>query len=601
MPEQETSAASTFYDRRAQEIDLAADEANRRYSTYQVSSIVFLLAILASVYAPFATKDFPFWLIAFPIAGFVVSSKKALAHRRRVLRLLSIREYYDKAAARLRHQWDSLDEGRDFIDPQHMYATDLDLFGRGSLFQLLCSARTHAGRETLASWLKNGATPDEVLARQAAVAELRECNNVREALAGAGKSSVFTLRPRTIRAWVDEITARPTLPAWIRPTALAIVLALAAIPFLYWFGHVSLPTVWFLLAGWLGTELAFSTIFVKNVQFIIESVDSPSTELPTIADLLELIEGQRFSSPKLIAIAGRVKQTVGTASGEVRRLNRLVRLLQLRNMLVVLSVLLWCTNVATAIDRWHRRHGADLIEWLTAIGEFEALVSLSAYAFEHSNDVFPELSERGPLFSAQALGHPLLDQRTCVTNDVSLDHDTRFLIISGSNMSGKSTFLRAIGANAVLAWTGAPVRCAQLRISKLAIAAAIRVQDSLADGQSHFFAEMKRLRRMIDLAGESPTLFLVDEIMSGTNSKDRRVASEWVMRALIRRGAIGLISTHDLTLTEIAADGLPGRNVYFEDSGEGGQLHFDYKLRPGLLTHSNALNIVRMLGIDIDS
>jgi len=600
VPEQETSAASTFYDRRTHEIDHAADEANRRYGTNQVSSIVFFLFIVASIYAPFATKNFPFWLIILPIAGFAATSKKALSHRRQVLRLLSIREYYDKAAARLRHQWDSLDEGRDFIDPQHMYATDLDLFGRASLFQLLCSARTHAGRETLASWLKSGATHHEVLARQAAVDELRERNDVREALAGAGKSSVFTLRPRTIRAWVDEIAGRPELPAWIRPTAVAIVLALAAIPLLYWFGHFSLQTAWFLLAGWLGTELAFSAIFMKNVQFIIESVDSPSTELPIIADLLKLIEDQRFSSPKLIVIAARVKQSNATASREVRRLNRLVRLLQLRNMLVLLSVMLWCTNLATAIDRWHRRHGANLIEWLTAIGEFEALVSLSAYAFEHSNDVFPELTGRGPLFSAQALGHPLLDEHTCVTNDISLDEDTRFLIISGSNMSGKSTFLRAIGANAVLAWTGAPVRCAQLRISKLAIAAAIRVQDSLADGQSHFFAEMKRLRRMIDLAGESPTLFLVDEIMSGTNSKDRRVASEWVMRALIRRGAIGLISTHDLTLTEIASNGLPGRNVYFEDSGEGGQLRFDYKLRPGLLTHSNALNIVRMLGINTD-
>jgi MutS domain V len=598
---QEASLPSNFFVRRAQEIDLAADEANRRYSAYQVSSIVFLLATVASVYAPFATKDFPFWLIILPAAAFIATSKKALAQRRLVLRLLSIREYYDKATARLLHQWDSLDEGKDFIDPQHMYATDLDLFGRGSLFQLLCSARTHAGRETLASWLKNGAAHDEVLARQAAVAELRERNDVREALAGAGKSSVFTLRPRTIRAWVDEIVRRPELPAWARPTALAIVLALAAIPFLYWFGHISLQTVWFLLAGWLGTELAFSAIFMNNVQFIVESVDSPSTELPIIADLLELIESQRFSSPKLIAIAERVKQTNGTASGEVRRLNRLVRLLQLRNMLVLLSVLLWCTQLATAIDRWHRRHGADLIEWLTAIGEFEALVSLSAYAFEHPNDVFPELTERGPTFAAQALGHPLLDERTCVTNDISLDDDTRFLIISGSNMSGKSTFLRAVGANAVLAWTGAPVRCAQLRISKLAIAAAIRVQDSLADGQSHFFAEMKRLRRMIDLAAQSPTLFLVDEIMSGTNSKDRRVASEWVMRALIRRGAIGLISTHDLTLTEIASNGLPGRNVFFEDTGEGGQLHFDYKLRPGLLTHSNALNIVRMLGINTET
>lgn len=598
MLEQETSAASSYYARRASEIDLAADEINRRYSSYQFAALVLVLISIALVYEAVIPPRLPPWTILLPLAALVATYKQSRNLRRRVLKLLSVREYCDKATARLAHQWDSLDDGKDFIDREHMYATDLDLFGRASLFQLLCSARTHAGRETLASWLKKGAPKNEALSRQAAVAELRGRHDVREALAGAGTSSVFTLRPRTIRTWVDEIASRQRLSPWIHPLALAIVLGLAATPFLYWLGYASLQTVWFLLAGWIGVALAFSTIFMKHVQFIMESIDSPAPELAIVADLLEVIERERFSSPKLVAIAERVKQKDGSASRQVRRLHRFVRLLQLRNMLVLLSAVLWSTQLATAIDRWHRHHGHDLVDWLDAIGEFEALVSLSAYAFEHPSDVFPELTEHGPAFIAQALGHPLLDERACITNDISLNEDTRFLIVSGSNMSGKSTFLRAVGANAVLAWTGAPVRCAQLRISKLAIAAAIRVQDSLADGQSHFFAEMKRLRRMIDLAGETPTLFLVDEIMSGTNSKDRRIASEWVMRALIRRGAIGLITTHDLTLTEIASNGLPGHNVFFEDSGEGGQLLFDYKLRSGLLTHSNALNIVRMLGID---
>ncbi len=601
MPEQETSAASSYYARRASEIDLAADETNRRYSSYRFAALVLALVSIALVYKAVIPPRLPPWTILLPLAALVASYKQSRNLRRRVLKLLSVREYCDKATARMAHQWDSLDDGKDFIDRDHMYATDLDLFGRGSLFQLLCSARTHAGRETLASWLKNGASKDEVLSRQAAVAELRARHDVREALAGAGTSTVFTLRPRTIRTWVDELASRSRLPPSIHPLALAIVLGLAATPLLYWFGYVTLQTVWLLLGGWLGVELVFSMIFIKRVQFIMESVNSPAPELAIVTDLLEVIERERFSSPKLVAIAERVKQKDGSASRQVRRLSYLVLLLQARNLLAPLSILLWCTHLAAVIDGWHRRHGRDLVDWLDAIGEFEALVSLSAYAFEHPNDVFPELTEHGPAFIAQALGHPLLDERTCVRNDISLTEDARFLIVSGSNMSGKSTFLRAVGANAVLAWTGAPVRCAQLSISKLAIAAAIRVQDSLADGQSHFFAEMKRLRQMIDLAGETPTLFLVDESMSGTNSKARRIASEWVMRALIRRGAIGLITTHDLTLTEIASNGLRGRNVYFEDSGEGGQLLFDYKLRSGPLTHSNALNIVRMLGIETDS
>lgn len=254
-----------------------------------------------------------------------------------------------------------------------------------------------------------------------------------------------------------------------------------------------------------------------------------------------------------------------------------------------------------AVDRWYRRHGTDVLDYLAALGEFEALLSLAAYAFEHPRDAFPEIIDSGPLFDATQLGHPLLDESICVRNDVCLDAKTRFLIVSGSNMSGKSTFLRAIGTNAVLAWMGAPVRCAKLRLSELQIAAAIRVQDSITDGRSHFLAEMQRLRRIIDLAGAGTLLFLADEIMSGTNSHDRRIAAEWVIRALVRRNAVGLITTHDLTLTEIATNGLPGRNVYFEDSGDGGELKFDYKLHSGLLTHSNALNIVRMLGIDTET
>jgi len=596
--QQEDVTPSSFYSRRAREIDIAADEANRRCSTFQGSSLVSVILLFAAVMAVFVSHRLPSWTILLPVAALAITTKQAQKHRRRVLKLLSTREYYDKAAARLRYEWDSLDDGKDFIDRDHIYAPDLDLFGRGSLFQLLCSARTHAGRETLSSWMKNPASRDEVLARQAAVRELRARHDVRESVASAGSSTVFTLRPRTIRTWVNEISARRALPRWLRAAALAIVVVLAAIPFLYWFGHVSVRDVWFLLGSWLAFELAFASLFIKKVQFIMESADSPSAELPIVADLLEAIERERFSSPKLESIAGRITRAPAPASREVRRLARLVRLLQARNTFIFFSVALWCTQLAAAIDRWHRLHGAELLEWLAAIGEFEAIVSLSAYAFEHSNDVFPELDDRGPSFVAEALGHPLIREDTCVTNDIRLGADPRFLIVSGSNMSGKSTFLRAIGSNAVLAWMGAPVRCAHLQISKLEIAAAIRIQDSLADGQSHFFAEMQRLRRMIDAAGEAPLLFLVDELMSGTNSKDRRIAAEWVMRALMRRGAIGLITTHDLTLTEIASNGLPGRNVYFEDSGEGGQLHFDYKLRSGLLTHSNALNIVRMLGID---
>lgn len=589
---------SEFFSHRAREVDLAAEDANDRSRKLQAVGLLLFLTSLVLLYEGVFPKTVPLWSVVLPLAAFGYTARQAQSERRSVLKLLSVREYYDKGAARLQHAWDSLDDGKDFIDRDHIYASDLDLFGRGSIFQLLCSARTHAGRERLASWMKTLAKREEAIARQCAVAELRPRDAIREAVAAAGRSSVFTLHPRTIRNWVNEVLSATALPVWIQPIALAIVLAMAAVLFLYWFGPLSLQNVWFGLGTGCAVEAVFSYGFSERVRFMLENSESPSVELPILADLLEIMERENFNALKLVVLRSCVTQDGIHASRKVRRLHRLVWLLQMRNSLGPLAFLLWGTQFSTAIDRWHRRYGRHLLDWIDAVAEFEAVVSLSAYAFEHPADVFPEFIDEGPLLDAVSLGHPLIDEKVCVRNDVLLNADPQFLIVSGSNMSGKSTFLRAIGVNAVLAWMGAPVRCERLRISAVAVAAAIRVQDSLADGQSHFFAEMKRLRRMIDLAVEGPLLFLIDEIMSGTNSKDRRVAAEWVMRALVHKGAIGLITTHDLTLTEIAANGLAGRNVYFEDSGEGGQLRFDYKLHDGLLTHSNALNIVRMLGIN---
>jgi len=599
--QREKPSPLAFYVRRAEEVQLSADETNRRCGLWQTGSFVLVLLACAFLYESLIPKKLPVWASILPIAAAVVLAIQAQEHRRRVLKLVSVREYYDKGIARLKRDWESLDDGKDFIDPDHIYATDLDLFGRGSLFQLLCSARTHVGREALAAWMKTPASRDEVLARWEAISELRARQGLFESVAAAGTSTVSDCRPGTFRSWVAEISSRPQFPSWAQPVAFLLVLALAALPFFYWTGHLGIQNLWVSIVALFAVESAFAGVFSEQVRFILDSVQLPSVELSVVCELLGIIEREQFTSAKLTALANRLKGGGSIASSRARRLSRLIRVLEERNsewFAAVSWCLLWGTQFSITIDRWHRRHGSDLLEWLAVLGEFEALVSLSAYACEHPRDVFPEISEQGPIFDAEQLGHPLLDETLCVRNDAQLGEGVRFLIVSGSNMSGKSTFLRAIGLNAVLAWMGAPLRCTKLRLSRIEIAAAIRIQDSLTDGRSHFFAEIQRLRRMIDRAGEGPLLFLADEIMIGTNSHDRRTAAEWVIRALVVRNAIGLVTTHDLTLTEIAANGLPGRNVYFEDSGEEGKLKFDYKLHSGLLTHSNALNIVRMLGID---
>jgi DNA mismatch repair ATPase MutS len=238
--------------------------------------------------------------------------------------------------------------------------------------------------------------------------------------------------------------------------------------------------------------------------------------------------------------------------------------------------------------------------WLETLGELEALCDLAGYAFEHPGDPFPEIAEGGPVFDASGLGHPLLDEARCVRNDLALDASHALVVVSGSNMSGKSTFLRSVGTAVVMALAGAPVRAARLRVSPLALGAVLNVQDSLREGASHFYAELLALRRVVErCAGPLPVLFLLDEILSGTNSHDRRIGAEALLRRLLASGAIGLVTTHDLALTAIANELAPrARNAHFEDQVADGTLRFDYRLREGVITRGNALALMRAVGLD---
>jgi DNA mismatch repair ATPase MutS len=239
--------------------------------------------------------------------------------------------------------------------------------------------------------------------------------------------------------------------------------------------------------------------------------------------------------------------------------------------------------------------------WLDAVGEIEALSSFAGYYYEHPLDIFPEFSADSPLLEGEGLCHPLLAEGVAVPNDVSLGKDLRVLVVSGSNMSGKSTLLRTVGVNAALAQAGAPVRAQRLRLSHVSIGASIRVQDSLQAGASRFYAEITRLRQIMEkAANDPPVLFLIDEFLHGTNSHDRRIGAEAIVKGLVERGAIGILTTHDLALAHIAdALAAPARNVHFEDHLEDGKMTFDYRMRPGIVEKSNAIALMRSVGLEI--
>jgi DNA mismatch repair ATPase MutS len=266
------------------------------------------------------------------------------------------------------------------------------------------------------------------------------------------------------------------------------------------------------------------------------------------------------------------------------------------------AALSWPLHLAAAIEGWRREFGPKVSVWLSAVAEYEVLSSLAAYAYEHPADPFPSFVEEGPArFDGTELGHPLVPAARMVRNDVHLTPQVPVLIVSGSNMSGKSTLLRTVGVNVILAMSGAPVRALHLTLTPLTVGATLHVHDSLQAGRSRFFAEIERIRAVADLTARTPKpLFLLDELLQGTNSHDRAIGAEALVRSLIDRGAIGLITTHDLALAAIA-DRSGGRaaNVHFEDELRGGELVFDYTMRPGPVTDSNALELMKAVGLPV--
>ncbi len=541
----------------------------------------------------------PWWLLL-PAVLFVILAMVHSRVERSLEKATRGISYFERALARVENRWVGAgNQGERFRDPNHLYADDLDVFGRGSLFELLSSSRTAAGERFLANWLLAPGDCASVTARQAAVEELRLRVDLREELAVMGEEIRAVADDRMLKQWGEE----PRIRFFQGARIIAPALAAAAIATLgvWMFGLTSLAP----FLGVVLAEMAAGLALRTPVARVADAVETPSRELELLALLLQRLERESFTSPALTRLHQTLQADGKPASQHIERLTTLVyHFDSARNQFfrAIAAPLLWMPQFAMAIEAWRAQCGPHIGEWMAAVGEFEALCSLACFAYEHPAAVFPELRD-GPdrHFEAVALTHPLIPAGEAVGNDVSLNDQQRLWIVSGSNMSGKSTLLRAIGLNAVLAWAGGPVTAGSLRISRFAIGASLRTNDSLADHRSRFYAEISRLREIVDLArAGKPTLFLLDELLSGTNSHDRRIGAEALIRGLVERGAIGLVTTHDLALAEIVPSfhGLAA-NVHFEDHLEGGEIRFDYHLREGVVTRSNALELMRAVGLEV--
>ena len=535
------------------------------------------------------------WLLL-PVALFVAL---IFYHQRtRTLGALAERAvaYYAQGLGRAkgpRHDREVVDAP--FIDEHHLYGADLDLFGRQSLYRSLCTARTPMGEITLAGWLLTPADLETIRDRQTCISELRLRPDLREDLALQGELPRIELGVDALTQWAlaPGALSRP----WLRTASLMLTLLALATTVIWAVWDINFP---FLAV--LAIEAGITYALRERVRAAVCGVEHAYEALKLLSTLLRRIESETFDAPALRALQAKLSSHTLPASVTLSKLATIVNFVEARRnpfLVPLMLPLMYTVQAALAAERWRQLHGNAVESWLSVLGDMEALLSIATYSFERPEDPFPEFLEGPAAFQATGLGHPLLSPQSCVRNDVDLSEPRRVLLVSGSNMSGKSTLLRSVGINTVLAMAGAPVCATRLRLTPLQVGASIRVNDSLYEGSSRFYAEITRLRQLFE-PSRLPLLFLLDELLQGTNSTDRRIGAQGVLRALLEHGAIGLISTHDLAISD-GLDLAPStlRNVHFQDELVDGKLSFDFKLRDGVVTKSNGIELMRAIGLDV--
>jgi len=581
--------------------DRGSRVADRERVHVRLGYVRLLLALVAAFigWESFWRHTLSPWWIAAPLLVFVlVAALHSGVLRSRDLAQRGV-SFYQKGLARIEDRWAGTGQTGDrFNNPHHVYAGDLDLFGHGGLFELLSTARTRIGEETLAGWLLSPAAVDQIGERHTAIAELRDQLDLWEDLAILGEDASVGVFPEALLDWAEA--PKQMEPEWIR--WLAAILSVSAVggAALWWILGTATPLITIILI-----EALLAYRMRKPLEEILHGSEQAFGDLKLLSGVLARVEQHTFRAPRLQSLQTELWSHQFKGSYAIARLRTIVDFIDSRdNMIVrILNIpFMYSVQVAFAAERWRKAHGHAVRPWLRVVGEIEALLCLATYSYEHPEDPFPEFVEGAACFDATDLGHPLVPVAKCVRNDVRLSDGKRVFLVSGSNMSGKSTLLRTVGINAVLAMAGAPVRAQNLRMTPLHVGASIRVNDSLQQGSSRFYAEITRLRAIFDLAGdEGPALlFVLDELLQGTNSNDRRVGAEGIVHALLNRGAVGLVSTHDLALAEIGGS-LNGQlhNVHFQEDFENGKMRFDYMLREGVVTKSNGLALMRSIGLDV--
>ena len=599
----------SIYDARCADFAQQRDEFAERWNRWaNIRLLLLALALVGGGVGLWQGLPLLVALAGILLLGFVaaVVYHRRLGHlRRRYDALWSIN---DEGLRRLRRDWNTLPLRQPPAAPSgHPFAIDLDLLGHASLQHLLGTIYTPAGQARLQRWLLEPAAPKVIRERQASVAELAPLIDLRDELALRSRPMAKQqadyeafLRWTEGERWLHR---RPLL----RSLALLLPLGLIAAFAAWAAGAIAYP----LWAIFIFANIAVTTIWGGQVDTLLDEVSARQGVFRAYADMFHLLRTTSFSSPALRAAQASLHAGDTHADDQMRRLQRIMALVDIR-MWQLFALLQWTTlwnvHVLALLERWQAAAGPHARSWLDALAEVEALSALGTLRYDHPDWTFPDVVDDGKrVIVGQRLGHPLLAPEKCVTNDVEVGPPGRFLLVTGSNMSGKSTLLRAIGVNVVLAQAGGPVCAASLRLPATTLATSMRVQDSLEQGVSYFMAELNRLKSVVDMAeqtrgdGERALVFLLDEILHGTNTSERQIAARAILRHLLDLDATGAVSTHDLGLVDTPSLLSNNTAVHFTETftrgPDGPAIHFDYKLRTGIATSTNALKLMEIVGL----
>lgn len=576
-----------------------AGEQKKINSVFYSRSVLFIALFIAFFFLVKEHLELALVLIPFTVIIFLLLLNRELKIRRKITFMENLIKVNRQEIDLLNSEYEKFSPGSEFMDKQHPFVSDLDIFGRRSLFQLLNRTSTHSGRGRLAQWLS---TPllgrEEIRSRQLAVGELAGKSEwARHFIALGFTDREHATDKEVIESWLQEDTLFQQ-PVFSFLCVALPVLTLAA-------GLLSLldsiPVGIF--SGLFIVQLSLVGRFTRRINMIHDRLSRKFDSIDKYRSLIRHIEAEPFSSGRLQQLKAGLKNGDDSASVQITQLKAIVDKLDFRMNIVIAIILngifLWDIQIVKRIEAWRMRHKNDFLKWIDGIGELDAFISLGLYAAGNSEYAMPEIAEEPFIIHAEQAGHPLISSKKLVRNDYHIEGLPKVDLLTGANMAGKSTFLRTIGVNLVLAMIGAPVCASKFRFSPVQLFTSLRTNDSLQENESFFYAELKRLGILVkDYEEGQRVFFLLDEILKGTNSKDQHTGSEELIRKIVQLRGSGIVATHDVELASLSSE-FPGsvRNLCFEITISHDKLHFDYKVKEGVCSTMNASFLMKKMGI----